>query len=104
MAGRSFDLIYASEVRKQLDFIDRKFWGLIRENIEEQLRYEPDRETRNRKPLRKPPIDGRWEIRFGPGNSIRVFYEIDRDAGKVFILAIGRKDNERLFIGGKEVL
>lgn len=41
--------------------------------------------------------------RFGPGNTFRVFYEIDREDRKVYILAIGIKERDRLFIGGEEV-
>src|SRR5437868_4891727 len=104
MGREPFELIYAPEVRVHLEFIERKHWSLIREKIEEQLRFDPDKETRNRKPLRKAPVDGRWEIRFGPGNAIRVFYEIDVESQRVSILAVGQKKNERLYIAGKEVL
>lgn len=44
-----------------------------------------------------------WEIRFGPENRLRVFYEVDRKAGVVYVLAIGVKVRERLTIGGEEV-
>jgi hypothetical protein len=44
-----------------------------------------------------------WEIRFGPGNRFRVFYEVDREEGTVYILAIGVKERERLYIGGEEI-
>ena len=104
MAPRSFRIVYAPEVSKHFDYIDRKYWNLIREKIEEQLLYSPDKETRNRKPLRKPPIPNRWEIRFGPTNTFRVFYEIDIEKHTVRVLAIGYKENERLYIGGKEII
>jgi mRNA-degrading endonuclease RelE of RelBE toxin-antitoxin system len=68
------------------------------------LLFEPDAETRNRKPLRQPAVfEAQWELRFGPDNRFRVFYEIDREGRRVYILAIGIKERERLFIAGEEV-
>ena len=42
-----YELIYAPEVLQHLRAIDRKYHSLIRATIEEQLRYEPEAETRN---------------------------------------------------------
>lgn len=100
----SFKLLYAPQVQQHLRAIERKYHALIRREIETQLQFEPDVETRNRKPLR--PMAGSeaaWEIRFGPGNRFRVFYEVDRKEGVVYILAIGVKERERLCIGGEEI-
>ena len=38
-----------------------------------------------------------------PDNRFRVFYDIDMETRRVYILAIGVKERDRLFIGGKEV-
>ena len=75
----------------------------IRNKIEEQLVREPDLETKNRKPLSNPPIDDRWELRFGPQNCFRVFYKIDESLNEVLILAVGIKIKEKLYIGKKEI-
>lgn len=84
--------------------IDSKHHALIWQKIEEQLQFEPDIETRNRKPLRTPaPFGADWEIRFGPGNRFRVLYEVNDDERSVQILAIGEKVRNRLRIGGEEV-
>jgi mRNA-degrading endonuclease RelE of RelBE toxin-antitoxin system len=99
-----FDLIYAPQVKQHLRAIARKHHTLIRSKIEEQLQFKPDAETRNRKPLKKPvELGAEWEIRFGPDNRFRVFYEVDRDQGKVYILAVGVKRGNQLRIGGEEV-
>jgi mRNA-degrading endonuclease RelE of RelBE toxin-antitoxin system len=101
---RAFELVYAPQVKEHLKAIERKYFGLIRQEIEAQLQFEPDVETRNRKPLKRAvAFEAEWEIRFGPNNRFRVFYEIDRDAGVVYILAIGVKVRDRLYIGGEEV-
>lgn len=97
-------MIYAPEVKRHLEAIERQHYSLIRTTIEEQLQFEPDVETRNRKPLRQPALlEAQWELRFGPDNRFRVFYEIDYENRAVYILAIGVKERERLLIGGEEV-
>lgn len=98
-----FELIYDSEVAGHLAAIDHKYYSLIRRTIEDQLSYEPEVETRNRKPLLRPSVFGTaWELRFGPDNRFRVFYRTDAPAHKVHVLAIGFKVGNRLFIGGEE--
>ncbi len=44
-----------------------------------------------------------WELRFGANHRFRVFYEVDSVEQIVEVLAIGVKEGNRLFIGGKEV-
>ncbi len=104
MAKRRFELIYAPEVKYHLREIERKHHSLIRKTIVKQLQFEPDAETRNRKPLQRPvAFEATWEIRFGPHNRFRVFYEVDRTHRKVHVLAVGVKRGNWLFIGGKEI-
>jgi hypothetical protein len=99
-----YSLVYAPVTKEHLKFIHRGEHSLIRMNIEEQLKYEPEKETRNRKPLIRPAESGaKWELRFGPQNRFRVFYRVVRHSREVIILAIGRKIGERLLIAGKEV-
>jgi hypothetical protein len=57
------------------------------------------------KPLQGPaPFEATWELRFGPGNCFRVFYEVDPAEWVVWVLAIGVKRGNRLFAGGEEFL
>jgi len=101
---RRFELIYAPQVKQHLKAIERKHHTLIRREIEARLQFEPEVETRNRKPLKRVVGFGaEWEIRFGPANCFRVFYEVGRERGVVYILAIGVKERERLYIGGEEI-
>jgi len=98
-----FNIIYAVQTKEHLKAIDRKYYSLIRKMIEEQLQYEPDIETINRKPLKRKGVFGsEWEIRFGTDNRFRVFYDVDNEHNEVRILAIGEKYGNRLFIGGEE--
>jgi mRNA-degrading endonuclease RelE of RelBE toxin-antitoxin system len=99
-----FTLTYAPIVKQHLKTIERKYHPMIRTTIEAELQFEPDVETRNRKPLKRlVAFEAEWELRLGPGNRFRVFYDIDVEYHEVAILAIGVKEGNRLFIGGKEV-
>jgi mRNA-degrading endonuclease RelE of RelBE toxin-antitoxin system len=101
---RKFSLVFAPEVLEHLDAIERKYYRLIKKSLDMQLTSAPDKPTRNRKPLEEPlSLGATWELRFGPQNRFRVFYEIDRREHRVHVLAIGVKEGNRLFIGGEEI-
>src|SRR6266851_3041911 len=98
-----FALSFAPEAIEHLDLIDSKYHGLLRRAINEQLTYTPTAETRNRKPLDQPaPFGASWELRCGPDNRFRVFYEVDAASHEVQVLAVGVKDRNRLLIGPEE--
>jgi hypothetical protein len=99
-----FTIIYAPEVLGHLSFIDLKFHRLIQEAIKQQLQHTPLAQTKNKKPLDQPaPFGATWEIRFGPDNRFRVFYEVDQDQHYVHVLAVGVKAKNCLRVGGEEI-
>jgi mRNA-degrading endonuclease RelE of RelBE toxin-antitoxin system len=99
-----FVLTFAPETLDHLDIIERKYHRLIQRAIDAQLSYTPEKVTRNRKPLEQPaPFGATWELRCGPNNRFRVFYEVDSAEQTVWVLAIGVKEGSRLFIGGEEL-
>src|SRR5438270_606914 len=101
---RPFALIYDPEVAGHLEAIEPKYHSLIRTTIEEQLRFEPETATRNRKQLERPiDLGAKWELRLGPDNRLRVFYRVDSEQRQVRILAIAVKERNRIFISGEEV-
>lgn len=71
------------------------------DRVEVALESEPTRETRNVKMLRPGPLAKyKYELRAG---NLRVFFDVEEETGQVLVLAIGRKEGSRLWIGGKEV-
>jgi hypothetical protein len=95
-------LVYTTGFKRQLKLVQAKYHSLIRETLEKQLQYEPEVQTRNRKPLKRPTaFKAEWELRFGPNNRFRVFYAVRAEA--VILLAFGEKAGNRLFIEGEEV-
>jgi mRNA-degrading endonuclease RelE of RelBE toxin-antitoxin system len=100
-----FKLIFAPETVEHLDAVEPRFFRLLQEAMDEQLTHTPTRQTRNRKPLEQPaPFGATWELRLGPNNRLRVFYQVDAAAGTVQVLAIGIKVRNRLYVGREEYL
>jgi len=101
--GSPYTFVFAPEVAAHLHAIQRKYHALIRREIHLQLRFKPNGRTRNRKPLDIPALYGaQWELRLGPRNRYRVFYEVLEEPRTVRIVAIGVKDREVLRIGSEE--
>jgi mRNA-degrading endonuclease RelE of RelBE toxin-antitoxin system len=100
---KKYELVFAPETFDHLDAIDQKYHRSIEDTANERLGFTPEVETRNRKPLEQPaPAGAAWELRCGPGNRFRLFYEVHDEELEVWILAIGVKERQRLFIGGEE--
>ena len=93
-----FFLDFTESAWGDLAFFRKYEQNIITEEIHIQLSYEPDRETRNRKPL-EPNALADWELRIG---DYRVFYDIDLAETTVKIKAIGYKEHNRLYIRGQE--
>ena len=108
-----FVIEFSETVKDDMKWIDKKHHQSIRESIIEQLQYQPNVETRNRKPLDPSIREADWELRCGEKNRYRVLYRFWLDEavtkenhnqnGTVLITAIGEKKNERLWIGGGKI-
>ena len=99
-----FQLIYDPEFVEHWKWIEAKYRSEVREAIEEQLAFDANVETRNRKPLKRPmPFNAHWELRCGPNNRFRVFYTIDEMSRAVLIVAIGEKVRDQIRIAGREI-
>ena len=81
-----------------LDYLKKAEQNLVLDAIEEQLTATPLTPTRNRKPLRSNDLS-QWELRV---TSFRVFYDVDEEASKVIVRAVGWKEHNKLFIRGQE--
>lgn len=80
----------------------RKFQQkIILDAVEEQLWHNPTVETRNRKRLGKNELSD-WELRV---QNFRVFYDVILVTNRrvVKIKAVGHKEHNMLYIGGKVV-
>jgi len=99
-----FAIAYDDVVKQHLRSIELKHHKLIRSGVESQLSFDPETETRNRKPLRQPaPFEATWELRLGPYNRFRVLYGVNAQEREVQIQAIGVKIGNKLFVAGEEI-
>ena len=73
----------------------------VLDRVEKQLSFSPDRESKNRKPMRPNPT-APWELRIG---TLRVYYDIvEEPEPVVYIRAIGVKDRNRIRIGNEVII
>ncbi len=84
---------YAQGVQDDFKIMRAGMRREIADAIETQLRHEPSRATRNRKPISgfRPPWEHRpplWELRV---RQYRVYYDVDEEAAVVTVLAVRRK-------------
>jgi mRNA-degrading endonuclease RelE of RelBE toxin-antitoxin system len=93
-----FTIDLSDDALEELRQFRKRDSTIILDEIERQLTYQPNVETRNRKPLRSHPL-GEWELRV---DKFRVFYDIDMENETVLIKAVGVKMGNKLFIRGKE--
>ena len=91
---------FAQSAEKHFAELSARQKAILLDAVKVQLRYEPLRETRNRKQLRPNPL-APWGLRVG---SLRVFYEVDTlESDLINVLAIGIKRGNLLIVAGKEI-
>ena len=96
----TYRIAFAESVTEHLRWLRAHERSQVLDAVDRQLAHEPMVEARNRKPLR-PNAVGPWELRIG---ALRVFYEIVAEApDTVRVLAVGKKERQRLRIGGQEI-
>ena len=88
-----YEIAYSEGVAEDLRRLTVSERAKILDRIEVQLKYEPTRQTRNRKVLvgLVPPwdhVDPIWELRAG---EYRVFYDVDHVQTTVSVRAIRHK-------------
>lgn len=96
-------IVYSDEAIEHLRLLAARERGEVVGAVERSLAAEPTLETRHRKRMRPNPI-APWELRVG---DLRVYYDVkasdERDAPEVQVLAVGRKDRNRVLIAGEEI-
>ncbi len=86
------EIIFEPNAVEHLQGFSARNRSIVLDQIEVQLTYQPDVETRNHKRLRPNPL-APWELRIG---EIRVFYDVNADVASVRVIAVGRKEGNRL--------
>lgn len=95
----AFVVEFSNRAKENLKSLRKRDQQVLVDAIEVQLADQPQTPTRNRKRLEENEL-APWEFRVG---DFRVFYDIDEDAVRVVIVAVGEKSHNRLKIGGEEI-
>jgi mRNA-degrading endonuclease RelE of RelBE toxin-antitoxin system len=96
----SYRIEYAAEAEDHLRTLTARDAVTVLDTVPRQLSHEPLVRTRNRKPLESNPV-APWELRVG---HLRVYFDVEEEPERVVkIRAVGRKDRNRVLIGGQEV-
>ena len=98
MPTRAFEIEFTDVAERQLKQLAARDQRIVLDAVDEQLRHEPDRPTRNRKPLRDNPL-AQWELRV---RKFRVLYDILKSEVIVAIIAIAEKRGDKYLIEGEE--
>jgi mRNA-degrading endonuclease RelE of RelBE toxin-antitoxin system len=92
-----YSISYTEQAIEDLQSFKKREQNVILDGVEQQLRYEPTKETRNRKRTR-PNETAQWELRLG---DFRVLYNVDDQIRIVEIQRIGEKQRDAFFFRGK---
>jgi len=91
---------YSPETEDHFQYLSKRQQVTVLDTVEKQLQYQPDVETRNRRPMRPNPL-APWELRVG---DLRVYYDFENKPQRVvYIRAVGIKERNNVRIG-KEVI
>jgi mRNA-degrading endonuclease RelE of RelBE toxin-antitoxin system len=95
-----YTIEFSPEAVEHLEAFTARQQTIVLATVDQQLRFQPMVETRNRKPMRPNPL-APWELRIG---TLRVYYDLtDAPESIVFIRAVGIKRRNRIWIGGEEI-
>jgi mRNA-degrading endonuclease RelE of RelBE toxin-antitoxin system len=95
----AFAIELSPVAREHLKAFRKRDQQILVDAMTTQLTHQPNRPTRNRKQL-QPNSLAPWELRVG---TFRVFYDVNTDAERVIVVAVGQKSRNILRIGGEEI-
>src|SRR5262249_9817459 len=95
----AFTIELTPRARGHLEDLRKRDQQVIVDAVTAQLTHQPDRPTRHRKLLQQNTL-APWELRVG---DFRVFYDVNREAERVVVLAVGQKSHNVLRIAGEEI-
>ena len=95
-----FEIEFTHSARHDLKALRKFEQQIVVDGIYEQLQFEPNVETANRKRLH-PNDTADWELRL---RKYRVFYDLEEQVKMVTIRAVGLKTGNALYIRGERRL
>lgn len=93
-----YQITITRDAKNQLQSLTARDQRMIGDGVARRLRDQPTATSRAVKPLRPNPLAG-YELRIG---DLRVLYNVDEEHSEVVVVAVGRKEGNRLIVEGKE--
>ncbi len=94
----AYEIEYTEAAIRDLEWLKRNEQVIVLSAVDEQLRYDPTIETRNKKHLRSNDT-AEWELRVGV---FRVLYDVDDVVRIVEVQRVGKKPSHRYMFRGQE--
>ena len=100
-----FEIVYSVAVLGHLEGVPRRHHSLLRRELEQQpaLRAHGAHTRTGSRFVAPMRSERSGRLRCGPEGRYRVFYEVRADERRVWVLALGVKDRNRLLIGNQEI-
>ena len=96
----AYQIEYSPDTEEHLRALTARQRSMVFDAVDRQLANEPNKETRNRKPMRPNPIAA-WELCV---RNLWVYYDIaEQPEKRVTTLAVGIKLRNRVRIGDREI-
>jgi mRNA-degrading endonuclease RelE of RelBE toxin-antitoxin system len=96
----AYPIEYSPSAEEHLLALSKREQRTVLDQVDKQLTHQPKEPTRHRKRLR-PNVLAEWELRIG---DLRVYYVVTEEpAPLVSVLAVGKKQGNRVLIAGIEV-
>jgi len=92
-----YEIVYTQSAILDLQWFSKNEQNQILDGIDKQLKYQPNQQTRNRKPMHSNPY-ATWELRIG---YFRILYNIDSEVYIVEIQKVGQKRGNLFFFRGQ---
>jgi mRNA interferase RelE/StbE len=95
-----FEVRYQREAEGDLDHLGRKVEAMVRPGVIKSLADQPLPSVGQRKALAPNPLGAPYRLQLG---DYRVYYDVDLESRMVWVLRVGYKRGETLYLRGQPV-
>jgi mRNA-degrading endonuclease RelE of RelBE toxin-antitoxin system len=101
VAGRrraGYEIEYSQEAEDDLDTLSRQDRAIVLLSVPKYLQHQPDVELGARERMRPNTLGADWALHLG---ALRAYYSVDDAAHAVWILRVGEKRGNTLYVRGR---
>ena len=94
----AYRIEYDTEAEADLDTLTKREQVIVRTGAPKYLRDQPGLEAGAREKMRPNRLNAPWALHLG---TLRVYYDVDEAERVVWVLRVGRKPGETLYLRGR---